>query len=66
MQFPPVEAPETSREQDIRARLDESVAGRSLGRMADIGAWVASVQQTDAPQPFSRARAVVVLSLIHI
>lgn len=60
VQFPPVEAPNASRKQTILDSLQVSVPGRSLGRLAQIGAWVASVQGADVPQPFTRARAVVV------
>lgn len=60
IQFPPVDSPEESRRLAVIQALDSEVAGRTLGRMGAIGAWVAGVQGEALPQPFTRARAVVV------
>lgn len=60
VQFPPVDGPDESRQLAVVEALNASVAGRALGRLGSIGAWVAAVQGADGPQPFSRARAVVV------
>lgn len=60
IQFPQVDAPDEARQRDLARRLDVSVPGRALGRLGAIGAWVAGVQGVDIPQPFTRARAVVV------
>lgn len=58
--FPPVDSPSESRSQAVLEALNSTVAGRALGRLGPVGAWVAAVQGSDAPQPFSRARAVVI------
>lgn len=60
VQFPPVDSPNESRQLSILEALDQSVPGRSLGRLGSIGAWVAAVQDGPAPKPFERARAVIV------
>lgn len=58
--FPPVASPNESLRREVVDALNASVAGRSLGRLGSIGAWVAGVQDAPQPQPFGRARAVVV------
>lgn len=58
--FPAVNAPSENAAREVLARTDASVAGRSLGRLATIGTWVAGVQSTAEPAPFARARAIVV------
>lgn len=58
--FPPVAAPNEALQREVVEALETSVAGRSLGRLGSIGAWAAGVQDSPQPQPFSRARAVVV------
>lgn len=60
VEFPPVEGPDESLQRSALAALDASVAGRSLGRLGSIGAWVSAVQGENVPHPFTRARAVVV------
>ncbi len=58
--FPPVDSPSESRSQAVLEALNSTVAGRALGRLGPVGAWVAAVQGKNAPQPFSKARAVIV------
>ncbi|MEH0147644.1 nicotinate-nucleotide--dimethylbenzimidazole phosphoribosyltransferase [Corynebacterium sp. Q4381] len=58
--FPPVASPNESLRREVIDMLDSSTAGRALGRLGSIGAWVAGVQDSPQPQPFGRARAVVV------
>lgn len=40
--------------------LAESASGLALGRLGSLAAWIAAVQGTDVPKPFSRARAIIV------
>ena len=58
--FPSVASPNETLRREVVDALDASVAGRALGRLGSIGAWVAGVQDSPQPQPFTRARAVVV------
>lgn len=60
LQFPAVDSPDGTLSRAALATLQRSVAGRSLGRLGAIGAWVAAVQGEALPQPFTRPRAVVV------
>lgn len=60
VQFPPVDAPDTATQRRIADQLNSTVSGRSLGRLGAIGAWVAGAEGLQVPQPFSRARAVIV------
>lgn len=58
--FSPVDSPDAATQRRIADQLNSTVSGRSLGRLGAIGAWVAGAQGLAAPQPFSRARAVIV------
>lgn len=60
LQFPAVDSPDGTLSRAALATLQRSVAGRSLGRLGAIGAWVAAVQDQPVPQQFARPRAVVV------
>ena len=65
--FATVDIPDEAAGARVREGLAASVRGRSLGRLGDIAAWVASVTASSTPEPFDRARAIVIaLSLIHI
>ena len=58
--FDAVDYPDEAVAARVRAALGESVRGRSLGRLADVAAWVASCQGATVPSPFTRSRAIVV------
>lgn len=60
MHFPPVEAPAQSHRHAVADALAESAIGLALGRLGSLAAWIAAVQGTDVPKPFSRARAIIV------
>lgn len=60
MHFPPVEAPAQSHRHAVADALAESASGLALGRLGSLAAWIAAVQGTDVPKPFSRARAIIV------
>lgn len=60
MHFPPVEAPAQSHRHAVADALAESACGLALGRLGSLAAWIAAVQGTDVPKPFSRARAIIV------
>ncbi|MGZ3147611.1 nicotinate-nucleotide--dimethylbenzimidazole phosphoribosyltransferase [Lentzea chajnantorensis] len=59
-EFPPVEAPDETALREARARhavLTKPVG--SLGRLEDLGMWVAACQGVVPPKPFVRPRVVV-------
>ena len=58
--FAPVQSPDLGRARNVSRLLARSVPGRNLGRLADIGAWVAGVQGASTPAPFAHPRAVIV------
>ncbi|EEI17062.1 nicotinate-nucleotide--dimethylbenzimidazole phosphoribosyltransferase [Corynebacterium lipophiloflavum] len=58
--FATVDIPDEAAGARVRERLAASVRGRSLGRLGDIAAWVASVTASSTPEPFDRARAIVI------
>lgn len=58
--FAAVDYPDEASAARVREALSESVRGRSLGRLADVAAWVASCQPAPIPGPFDRARAIIV------
>lgn len=58
--FSPVDSPDDTVAARVTAALNASARGRSLGRLADVAAWVAACQGTQQPQPFHRAHAIVV------
>ncbi|WP_165164164.1 nicotinate-nucleotide--dimethylbenzimidazole phosphoribosyltransferase [Corynebacterium qintianiae] len=58
--FAAVDLPDEAAGARAREALGSSVRGRSLGRLREIAAWVASCQGTETPSPFARARAIVV------
>ncbi|MBA1837288.1 nicotinate-nucleotide--dimethylbenzimidazole phosphoribosyltransferase [Corynebacterium sp. zg912] len=60
MHFPPVEAPAQSHRHAVADALAESASGLALGRLGSLAAWIAAVQGTVVPKPFSRARAIIV------
>lgn len=60
VEFPPVQAPDSGRARNVSRLLARTVPGRSLGRLGDIGAWVAGVQGNADPAPFTHPRAVIV------
>ncbi|ATE53014.1 nicotinate-nucleotide--dimethylbenzimidazole phosphoribosyltransferase [Actinosynnema pretiosum] len=60
IEFPPVEAPSESARLEAVARhaaLTKPVG--SLGRLEDLGAWVAACQGQCPPRPFTRPRVLV-------
>lgn len=60
MQFPPVESPKRAHARAVADALAGATSGVALGRLGALGAWVASAQGRDMPQPFTRARSIVV------
>ena len=60
MQFPPVEPPKRAHARAVADALAGATSGVALGRLGALGAWVASAQGRDMPQPFTRARSIVV------
>lgn len=58
--FPAVDYPDEAAAARVRAALGESVRGRSMGRLADVAAWIASCQGVTVPSPFTRSRAIII------
>jgi len=58
--FSPVDTPDVSAASRVAALLAGSARGRSFGRLAELGAWVAGCQGAEVPHPFARARALIV------
>jgi nicotinate-nucleotide--dimethylbenzimidazole phosphoribosyltransferase len=60
VEFPPITPPDPTVHRKAVARHQELIkpAG-SLGRLEQIGAWVAACQQSCPPRPFERPRVVV-------
>ncbi|WP_314038833.1 nicotinate-nucleotide--dimethylbenzimidazole phosphoribosyltransferase [Dietzia sp. CH92] len=58
--FPPVHPPSHSVAEEARARqLTLTKPAGSLGRLEELGVWIASCQGTCPPRPLERARVVV-------
>lgn len=58
--FSPVDSPDGAVSARVTALLRTTVRGRALGRLGELGAWVAACQGSDAPSPFRRPHALVV------
>lgn len=60
IEFPPVEAPsESARRQAVARHATLTKPVGSLGRLEELGAWVAACQGECPPRPFTRPRVVV-------
>lgn len=60
IEFPPVEPPsEDARNQAVARHGSLTKPPGSLGRLEDLGAWVAACQGECPPRPFTRPRVVV-------
>lgn len=60
IEFPTVDAPSDAIRNGLAIALMKHAAGRGLGRLGEIGAWLASVQNSTTPQPFVQASCVLV------
>lgn len=60
VEFASVDSPAEAASRRVTEALAQTPAGRSLGRLGSLGAWVAAVQNAQVPAPFRRARAIVV------
>lgn len=59
LSFPPVTAPDAVVEANVKAAMTQNPRGMSFGRLAGLGAWVASCQGSTPPQPIRDPRVVV-------
>ena len=62
VEFAPVQSPDLGRARNVSRLLARSVPGRNLGRLADIGAWVAGVQGARPRRSPTRARSSLPLA----